>query len=155
MARPRGFGIGTVSSLIAGLLLSGATSGCFAVRAGFTKASLFAQAGKGIPGLSSTATGFCRRAFASSVASASALSCSCCRDCRSSAPPARPRHLRLVCPPRPREFGCQRLGPVVLLLQRLPQLRRLALGRLLKLRRLVAPLARQRHLRLDGLPRLR
>src|SRR5207237_672027 len=64
------------------------------------------------------------------------------------------RHLRLDFFPRLRQFGCQRLGPVVLLLQRLPQLRRLALGRLLELRRLVALLARQRHLRLDCFPRL-
>ena len=47
---------------------------------------------------------------------------------------------------------CQRLGPVALLLQRLSQLRRRALGgflELLELRRLVTRLARQRHLRFD------
>ena len=43
----------------------------------------------------------------------------------------------------------------MLVLQRLPQLRRLALGRLLELRRLVALLARRRRLHLDGSPRLR
>src|ERR1700716_4224079 len=36
-----------------------------------------------------------------------------------------------------RQFGCQRFGPVVLLLQRLPQFRRRAVDRLLELHRLV------------------
>ena len=68
---------------------------------------------------------------------------------------ARQRHLRLDVPLRPRQLARQRLGPVVLLLQRLLQLRRRALGSLLELRRLGARLARQRHLRLDVTPRLR
>src|SRR5216684_908220 len=68
-----------------------------------------------------------------------------------------PVYLPACCsrPPRLRQFGYQRLGSVVLPLQRLPQFRRRALGGLLELRRLVALLARQRHLRLEVPPRLR
>src|SRR5207245_10647947 len=63
---------------------------------------------------------------------------------------ARQRHLRVDVPPlRPRQLACQRLGPVVLLLQRLSQLRRRALGGLLELRRFGTRLARQRRLRLN------
>ncbi len=68
---------------------------------------------------------------------------------------ARQRHLRLDVPLRPRHLARQCLGPVVLLLQRLSQLRCRALGGLLELRRLGARLARQSRLRLDVTPRLR
>ncbi len=68
---------------------------------------------------------------------------------------ARQRRLRFNVTPRPRQLARQCLGPVVFLPQRLSQLRHRALGGLPELRRLVARLVRQRHLRLDDLLRLR
>ncbi len=65
---------------------------------------------------------------------------------------ARQRSLRLDVPLRFCQLARQRLGPVVLLLQRQSQLRCCALGNLLELlelHHLVARLARQRSLRLD------
>ena len=97
-----------------------------------------------------------RRALASSLASASALSCSFCSDCRSSAVALSAAFLSCAAssPALLDSANCvsmsrralasslgQGLGPVALLLQRLSQLHRRTLGGLLELRRLVARLA--------------